>query len=170
MIELVSTGLRDALRAGYSRADVGRDVLGGAVVAVIALPWNLPGADGAAVPWSVDLVRILAMAGFTIAMLGVIESLLSCVIADGMSGTRHDPDGELVAQGLGNLAAPFFGGIAATVALARTAANIVAGARRQPMRVLVQAGWSRRKDHLVVRRELRRAVEEACARVAPAQR
>jgi SulP family sulfate permease len=62
------------------------------------------------------------LAGFTIAMLGAIESLLSAVLGDGMAGTRHDPDGELVAQGFGNIVAPFFGGFAATGALARTAA------------------------------------------------
>ena len=60
---------------------------------------------------------------FTIAMLGAIESLLSAVVADGMTGKRHDPDAELVGQGLANIAAPFFGGIAATGALARTATN-----------------------------------------------
>ena len=85
-------------------------------------------------PWSAELLRFdvlreLAPEAFTIAMLGAIESLLSAVIADGMTGTRHDPDAELVALGLGNMAAPFFGGIAATGALARTATNIRAGAR-----------------------------------------
>jgi SulP family sulfate permease len=62
-------------------------------------------------------------------MLGAIESLLSAVVADGMTGKKHDPDVELIAQGVGNLAAPFFGGIAATGALARTAANVRSGAR-----------------------------------------
>lgn len=85
-------------------------------------------------PWSAELFRLdvlreLVPEAFTIAMLGAIESLLSAVIADGMTGTRHDPDAELVGLGLGNLAAPFFGGIAATGALARTATNIRAGAR-----------------------------------------
>ena len=61
-------------------------------------------------------------------MLGAIESLLSAVIADGMTGTKHDPNSELVALGIGNIVAPFFGGIAATGALARTATNIRAGA------------------------------------------
>jgi SulP family sulfate permease len=93
------------------------------------LPWNLPGPDGAPIGWSIGLVRSLMMPVLTIAMLGAIESLLSAVIADGMAGTKHDPDGELVAQGLGNVVAPFFGGFAATGALARTAANIRAGAR-----------------------------------------
>ena len=64
-----------------------------------------------------------------IALLGAIESLLCAVVADGMTGTKHDPDVELIGQGIGNTIAPFFGGIAATGALARTAANIRAGAR-----------------------------------------
>ena len=104
------------------------------------LPWNLSGPDGAPIPWSIGLVRSLVLAGFTIAMLGAIESLLSAVIADGMAGTRHDPDGELVAQGLGNIVAPFFGGFAATGALARTAANIRAGAT-SPFAALFHAAF-----------------------------
>jgi SulP family sulfate permease len=62
-------------------------------------------------------------------MLGAIESLLSAVIADGVTDTKHDPNSELVALGIGNMVAPFFGGIAATGALARTATNIRSGAR-----------------------------------------
>jgi SulP family sulfate permease len=62
-------------------------------------------------------------------MLGAIESLLSAVIADGLTGTKHDPNAELVGLGVGNLLAPIFGGIAATGALARTATNIRSGAR-----------------------------------------
>lgn len=64
----------------------------------------------------------------TIAMLGAIESLLSAVVADRMAGTRHGPNQELVGQGLANIAAPFFGGFAATGAIARTATNIRNGA------------------------------------------
>ncbi len=75
------------------------------------------------------MARELFPAAFTIAMLGAIESLLSAVIADGMTGKRHDPNAELVGQGIGNILAPFFGGIAATGALARTATNIRAGAK-----------------------------------------
>ena len=60
-------------------------------------------------------------------MLGAIESLLSAVVADGMTGRKHDPDAELVAQGIGNIVAPFFGGIAATGAIARTATNVRSG-------------------------------------------
>ena len=62
-------------------------------------------------------------------MLGAIESLLAAVVADGMTGTKHDPNSELIALGIGNILCPFFGGIAATGALARTATNIRAGAR-----------------------------------------
>ncbi len=92
-------------------------------------PWNLPGPGGAAVPMSFDLLRTLAMPAFAIAVLGAIESLLSAAAADGMKGTHHDPDAELVAQGMGNVIAPFFGGIAATGAIARTATNVRSGAR-----------------------------------------
>jgi SulP family sulfate permease len=72
-------------------------------------------------------------------MLGAIESLLSAVVGDGMAGTKHDPDAELFAQGAGNLVAPFFGGIAATGAIARTATNIRSGAR-SPVAAMVHAG------------------------------
>jgi SulP family sulfate permease len=93
------------------------------------LPWRLPGADGAPLELTFELVRELVPSAFAIAMLGAIESLLSAVVADGITGKKHDPDTELLAQGLGNLTAPFFGGIAATGAIARTATNIRAGAR-----------------------------------------
>ncbi|CDZ75766.1 Dicarboxylic acid uptake system A [Legionella massiliensis] len=69
------------------------------------------------------LIELLGPA-FTIAMLGAIESLLSAVVADGMAGTRHDSNQELIGQGLANIAAPLFGGFAATGAIARTATNI----------------------------------------------
>ncbi len=93
------------------------------------LPWLQAGPDGKPLEFSYDLGKALTTAGFVIAMLGAIESLLSAVVADAVTGTKHDPDGELVAQGLGNVAAPFFGGFAATGALARTATNIRAGAK-----------------------------------------
>ena len=93
-----------------------------AMVPVPSLPWG-------ATPLSFALIRDLFPAAFAIAMLGAIESLLSAVIADGMTNTKHDPNSELVGLGLGNIVAPFFGGIAATGALARTATNIRAGAR-----------------------------------------
>ena len=66
---------------------------------------------------------------FTIAVLAAIESLLSCVVADGMTGTKHRSNTELVAQGAGNIASALFGGIPATGAIARTAANIKNGGR-----------------------------------------
>jgi SulP family sulfate permease len=72
------------------------------------------------------LVQLLPSA-FTIAMLGAIESLLSAVVADGMAGTRHDSNQELVGQGVANILSPLFGGIAATGAIARTATNIKNG-------------------------------------------
>lgn len=92
-------------------------------------PWHLPGPGGAPLQLSLALVRDLMGPAFAIALLGSIESLLCAVIADGMTGRKHDPDAELVAQGLGNVVAPLFGGIPATGALARTAASIRAGAR-----------------------------------------
>ncbi len=92
-------------------------------------PWDLPGADGQPLHMSLTLVRDLLGPAFTIAILGAIESLLCAVVADGMVGTKHDSDSELIGQGLGNLIAPFFGGFAATGAIARTAANIRSGGR-----------------------------------------
>ena len=93
------------------------------------LPWHLPSASGQPIGLSFELIRALAPSAFAIAILGAIESLLSAVVADGMTGHKHDPDAELIAQGVGNLVVPFFGGIAATGALARTAANVRSGAR-----------------------------------------
>jgi SulP family sulfate permease len=93
------------------------------------LPWDLPGADGRPLQLSFELVRALVPSAFAIAMLGAIESLLSAVVSDGMTGQKHDPDAELIAQGAGNIAAPFFGGIAATGAIARTATSVRSGAR-----------------------------------------
>jgi len=93
------------------------------------LPWRLPGGGGEPLVISFELIRALLPAAFTIAILGAIESLLSAVVADGMTGKKHDPDSELLAQGIGNVVAPFFGGFAATGAIARTATNVRAGAR-----------------------------------------
>ena len=78
----------------------------------------------------VTLSHVIPLIGpaFTIAMLGAIESLLSAVVADGMAGTRHDANQELIGQGIANMAMPLFGGFAATGAIARTAANIRNGA------------------------------------------
>jgi sulfate permease, SulP family len=70
-----------------------------------------------------DVIKLIGPA-FTIALLGAIESLLSAVVADGMSGTRHDSNQELVGQGVANIFSPLFGGFASTGAIARTATNI----------------------------------------------
>lgn len=76
---------------------------------------------------SFDKVITLMGPAFTIAMLGAIESLLSAVVADGMTGTKHESNTELFGQGLANIVAPLFGGIASTGAIARTATNIRQG-------------------------------------------
>nr|WP_309147295.1 C4-dicarboxylic acid transporter DauA [Shewanella marisflavi] len=90
-------------------------------------PWNLPGADGQPIGISFELVRELLPSAITIAILGALESLLCAVVADGMSGKKHNPNDELIGQGLGNMLVPLFGGIPATAAIARTAANVKAG-------------------------------------------
>jgi SulP family sulfate permease len=79
----------------------------------------------------ISLAKVQAVLpdALTIAVLAAIESLLSAVIADGMAGTRHRSNCELVAQGIANIASPLFGGLPATGAIARTATNIRAGAR-----------------------------------------
>ena len=76
-----------------------------------------------------DQVGPLLPSAVTVALLAAVESLLSAVVADSMSGTRHNSNVELVAQGIANIASPLFGGIPATGAIARTATNIRAGAR-----------------------------------------
>lgn len=91
----------------------------------LVLPWNMPGSDFT-LSWA--SLQALLPAAFSMAMLGAIESLLCAVVLDGMTGTRHKANGELIGQGLGNLIAPFFGGITATAAIARSAANVRAGA------------------------------------------
>lgn len=78
---------------------------------------------------NITMVKNLLPDAFTIAVLAGIESLLSCVVSDGMIGSRHKPNMELVAQGAGNLVSALFGGIPATGAIARTAANVKNGGR-----------------------------------------
>ncbi len=90
-------------------------------------PWNLPNADGDPIGISFHLISLLLASGITIAVLGSLESLLCAVVADGMSGKKHNPDDELMGQGIGNLVVPLLGGIPATAAIARTTANIRAG-------------------------------------------
>lgn len=76
-----------------------------------------------------QLLQNLFPSAFTIAMLGAIESLLSAMVADGVTGDRHDSNTELIGQGIANIVVPFFGGIPATGAIARTMANINNGGR-----------------------------------------
>ncbi|MBC8953191.1 putative sulfate transporter YchM [Xenorhabdus sp. PB62.4] len=90
------------------------------------LPWNLPDTHSFDISW--NTVSALLPAAFSMAMLGAIESLLCAVILDGMTGKKHHSNGELIGQGMGNIVAPFFGGITATAAIARSAANVRAGA------------------------------------------
>ena len=92
-------------------------------------PWLRPGPGGELLGFSWQLVKDLLAAAFAMAMLGAIESLLCAVVLDGMSGRRHSANSELLGQGLGNIITPFFGGITATAALARSAANFKAGAQ-----------------------------------------
>lgn len=79
--------------------------------------------------FSLDTVRAIIPDALTIAVLAAVESLLSCVVADGMIGSRHNSNMELIAQGAGNICSALFGGIPATGAIARTAANIKNGGR-----------------------------------------
>lgn len=79
--------------------------------------------------FSFETVKAVIPDAFTIAVLAAVESLLSCVVADGMTGSRHNSNMELIAQGAGNIASAMFGGIPATGAIARTAANIKNGGR-----------------------------------------
>jgi SulP family sulfate permease len=92
-----------------------------------AMPSALPRPHMPAIPW--QNIRELISPALTVALLAAIESLLSAVVADGMIGTRHKSNMELIAQGVANIAAPIFGGIPATGAIARTATNIRSGGR-----------------------------------------
>jgi len=79
--------------------------------------------------WHASLVQGLLGPAFTVAMLGAIESLMSAVVSDRMSNDRHNPNVELIGQGVANIVSPMFGGLPATGAIARTATNIRAGAQ-----------------------------------------
>ncbi len=81
------------------------------------------------IKFNIESIRLLFPSAFTIAMLGAIESLLSATVADGIIGTKHNSNTELIAQGVANIVTPFFGGIPATGAIARTATNINNGGR-----------------------------------------
>jgi SulP family sulfate permease len=101
-------------------------------------PWAQPGVNGQPVVLSWSLIRDLLPAAFAIAMLGAIESLLCAVVLDGMTGKRHSANSELLGQGIGNIVTPFFGGITATAAIARSAANTKAGAE-SPIAAMIHA-------------------------------
>ncbi|MBL9174281.1 MAG: STAS domain-containing protein [Verrucomicrobiales bacterium] len=92
-----------------------------------AIPRTLPMPEWPPLDWAA--LRFLIQPAFTIALLAAIESLLCAVVADGMIEDRHDPNTELIAQGLANLGSAAFGGLPATGAIARTAANIRSGGR-----------------------------------------
>jgi len=79
--------------------------------------------------FSYDTARQLLSPAFTVAMLGAIESLMSAVVSDRMSNDKHNPNVELMAQGVANIVSPLFGGLPATGAIARTATNVRAGAK-----------------------------------------
>ncbi|MFZ5639052.1 MAG: SulP family inorganic anion transporter [Pseudomonadota bacterium] len=102
------------------------------------LPSALPSFDIPHIPF--ERTRELLPGAFTIAFLAGVESLLSAVVADGMTGGRHRSNMELVAQGVANSASALFGGLPATGAIARTATNIRAGART-PVAGMVHAGF-----------------------------
>ena len=93
------------------------------------IPQKLPEPGLPKIDWSLERIRALIPGATTIALLAGIESLLSAVVADGMIGGRHKSNCELVAQGVANIGSVFFGGIPATGAIARTAANIKSGGR-----------------------------------------
>src|SRR5205085_5226336 len=76
-----------------------------------------------------DIFRQLLSSAFTVAMLGAIESLMSAVVSDRMSNDKHNPNVELIGQGLANILSPMFGGLPATGAIARTATNVRSGAK-----------------------------------------
>ena len=101
----------------------------------LVLPWDMPGSSFT-LSWA--SLQALLPAAFSMAMLGAIESLLCAVVLDGMTGTKHKANSELIGQGLGNIVAPFFGGITATAAIARSAANVRAGAT-SPVAAVIHA-------------------------------
>jgi SulP family sulfate permease len=123
-------------------------LLGTAAVVALALPVETIGSRFGGIPGGLPelhvpafkprlVVKLLSPA-LTVALLGAIESLLSAVVADRMSGDKHNPNVELVAQGVANVVSPMFGGLPATGAIARTATNVRSGART-PMAGMVHA-------------------------------
>ena len=123
-------------------------VLATAAVAVFGLPVETIGSRFGGIPaalpsfalpaFSWESARFLLMPTITLALLGAIESLLCARVADGMIGDRHDPNQELMAQGVANFVTPFFGGMPATGTIARTVVNVKSGAT-SPMAGMVHA-------------------------------
>ncbi|GIP33200.1 SulP family inorganic anion transporter [Paenibacillus sp. J2TS4] len=118
LVSLIGSALFAAILFGDQIATIGSEFG--------AIPGTLPALHMPQLTW--DKVVMLLGPAVTIALLGAIESLLSAVVADGMSGTRHNSNRELLGQGAANIITPLFGGIPATGAIARTAANIKSGA------------------------------------------
>ncbi len=123
-------------------------VLGTAAVAAFQLPVDTVGSRFGAIPgglppihipaFRADLILPLLPSAMTVALLAAVESLLSAVVADSMTGDRHNSNAELMAQGVANIVTPLFGGIPVTGAIARTATNFRAGAR-SPIAGLIHA-------------------------------
>ena len=114
-------------------------LIGTAAVVLFKLPVETIGTRFGGIPsglptlriphFQLSLMRPLVSSAITVAMLGAIESLMSAVVADRMSNDKHNPNVELVAQGIANIVSPLFGGLPATGAIARTATNIRSGAK-----------------------------------------
>lgn len=114
-------------------------LLGTALTAALQLPIETIGSKFGGIPTGLpafaiptfrpDLIMVLLPAALTVALLAAVESLLSAVVADGMSGDKHNSNAELIAQGVANIFTPLVGGLPATGAIARTATNIRSGAK-----------------------------------------
>ncbi|MDD2382597.1 MAG: sulfate permease [Sulfurospirillaceae bacterium] len=140
IIGLASLGILLKLRHLFPRvpAPIIVIIISSIIVYIFKLPVETIGTKFGALPsmlpspelpvFSLEKIRAVFPDAITIALLGAIESLLTCVVADGMTGDRHHSNKELLAQGTANIASVIFGGIAATGAIARTATNIKAGA------------------------------------------
>ena len=121
LIAVVAGALMVAFLPGFQNVNTIGDLY--------TIPTGLPKVDFAGMDFSFEKIKAVLPDAFTIAILAAIESLLSCVVADSMVNSRHNSNAELVAQGAGNIASVFFGGIPATGAIARTAANAKNGGR-----------------------------------------
>ena len=131
-------------------ATIAVDVFGRTVPLIGSIPSGLPAPSAPSVPW--DHFSALLVPALAVAALAALESLLSATVADAMTvGERHDPNRELFGQGVANVVTPFFGGVPATAAIARTAVNVRSGGRSRLgaitqslallLVVLVATGW-----------------------------